>query len=245
MVYLNAEMQRRLNIYLVNNQQYLRCLIRNLEIAIAGRPEELVRQLFIHYLIQESTLLQGKINIKVEANNHDIEIHKRELNPNFKPYQPPLIIVEVKREDVNLQNHYAQIKRYLTRACCNIGILYNSHEIILFNKKDNDFEINYLENFREVEQVILKETAIPDYNLLGFEKAQKGDFESFTYLFGKYGKYTTNTIVFKLRNQPLELKGYFFRMQENKVYYDPCGQFANRQQFFDRQDFEKLVSITY
>jgi hypothetical protein len=245
MVYLNAEMQRNLDIYSVNNQEYLRCLIRRLEIAIAGRPEELVRQLFIHYLINESTLLQNRINIKVEANNHDIEIYKKELNYSFKPYQPPLIIVEVKREDVSLQNHHAQIKRYLTNARCNIGILYNYHKIILFNKKDNDFEINELKNFKEVEQLILKESVITDCNLLEFNKAQKGDFESFAFLISKYGKYTTNTIVFKLRNQPLELKGYFFKVQGNKVYYDPCGQFANMQQCFDCQDFEKLVSITY
>lgn len=245
MVYLNKEMQTRLDIYSINNQKYLRCLIRNTEIAIAGRPEELVRQLCIYYLIKESPLLQDKIYIKVEANNHDIEIHKKELNHSFKPYKAPLIIVEVKREDVSLQNHHAQIKRYLTRACCNIGILYNYHEIIIFNKEENDFKNNYLNNFKEVEKLILKESSITDCNLVEFEKAQKGNFESFGFLVGKYGKYTTNTIVFKLKNQPLELKGYFFRVQGDKVYYDPCGQFANKQQCFDRQDFEKLVSITY
>lgn len=195
--------------------------------------------------MKESTLLQDKIHIKVEANNHDIEIHKKELNHNFKPYKTPLIIVEVKRENVSLQNHYAQIKRYLIRACCNIGILYNSHKIILINKNNNNFEINELKNFKEVEQLILKESSITDCNVLEFEKAQKGNFESFAYLVSKYGKYTTNTIVFKLKSQHLETKGYFFNVKANKVYYDLCGQFADKQQFFERQDFEKLVSIAY
>lgn len=245
MVYLNAEMRSKLNVYIKSNQKHTKCLIRKTEIAIAGRPEELVRQLFIYYLISECELLANKIHIKVESNNHDLEIYKREENHNFKPHQAPLIIVEVKRVDVNLTNHHEQIQRYLTRACCNTGILYNYHKTLLFNKKENSFQISHLKNFREVQQIILKESSIINCNLLEFEKAQNGDFESFAYLVSKYGKYTTNTIVFKLKNQPSEIKGYFFKLQGDKVYYDPCGQFANRQQFFERQNFEKLVSIAY
>jgi hypothetical protein len=245
MVYLNAEMQRNLDIYPRNNQRYIRCLIRRIEIPINGRPEELVRQMFLHFLINESGLLNGRVYIKVEANNHDIEIYRKEKNYKFKPHQAPLIIVEVKREDASLQNHYNQIKRYLKNARCDIGILYNYHKIILFNKIADDFEDEHLRNFKEVEELILKESSIVDCNLLEFEKAQNGNIASFKYLVDKYGKYTTNTIVFKLKSQPSELKGYFFNVQGNKVYYDPCGQFANKQQFFDCQDFEKLVSITY
>lgn len=238
-------MRQKLDVRSVNNQRYTRCLVRNLEIAIDSRPEELVRQLFIHYLTKESTLLKGKIEIKVESNNHDIEIYKLEENHHFKPYQSPILIVEVKREDVNLQNHYAQIQRYLTKSNCNIGILYNYHKTILFLKRDNDFTNNQLASFREVEKTILNASKIVNPNLLEFEKAQKGDFESFTYLVSKYGKYTTNTIVFKLKKQQIELKGYFFNVQGNRVHYDLCGQYSRNQQFFERQDFEKLVAIKY
>lgn len=246
MVYLNAEMRSKLIIYSKNNQKYTKCLVRHTEIALDGRPEELVRQLFIHYLINECEMLTDNIYIKVEANNHDIEVYKKEINHNFKPHQPPLIIVEVKRENAILQNHYSQIKRYLKNARCDMGILYNFHKIILFTKTVDDFNEKHLENFKEVEEILFKESRVSRGNQLEeFEKAQNGDFESFAYLVSKYGKYTTNTIVFKLRSQPLEIKGYFFNVKGDKVYYDPCGQFANRQQFFERQDFEKLVSIAY
>ncbi|PSB31984.1 type I restriction enzyme HsdR N-terminal domain-containing protein [Chlorogloea sp. CCALA 695] len=248
MIHLNAEMQSKLDIYPKNNQKYTRCLIRKTEIALNGRPEELVRQMFIHYLIKESGLLANKINIKIESNNHDIEIYRRERNHNFKPHQAPLIIVEVKRENTNLPNHYPQIKRYLKNARCNLGILYNYHQIILFTKIVNEldnFEDKHLRNFQDVENLILTEGNDIDSNLVEFEKAENGNFESFTYLVKKYGKYTTNTIVFKLKNQQLKTKGAFFNVQGNKVYYDPCGQFADKQQFFERQHFEKLVSITY
>jgi hypothetical protein len=245
MIYLTEEMQKKLNIYTKNNQKYTKCLVRTTEIALNGRPEELVRQMFIHCLIQDSRSLSDKIYIKVEANNHDIEIYIKEKNHNFKPHKAPLIIVEVKREDASLQNHHNQIKRYLKNARYDIGILYNCHEVILFNKISEDFKGEHLRNFKEVEELILKESIIVDYNLLEFEKAQNGNVASFRYLVDKYGKYATNTIVFKLKNEPSELKGYFFKVKGNKIQYDPCGPFANKQQCFDSQDFEKLLSIKH
>lgn len=245
MTYINKEIQRKLNIYSRNNQEYIKCLIRKIEFAINGRPEELVRQLFIYNLINETNLLQDAIAVKVEANNHDIEIYKQQKNNNFKPHQVPVVIVEVKREDVNLHNHYAQIKRYLIRACCNVGILYNYRNIILFYKKGDDFEINYLKTFKDIEELVLKQINTIDRNLIEFEQAQRGNFQSFIYLVTKYGKYTTNRIAFKLKNQQAEIKGYFFNVKDNKVYYDLCGQYNTKQQSFEQKDFDKLISITY
>jgi hypothetical protein len=83
MTSFNKEVQKKLDIYTKkNNQAYIKCLIRGIEIPINGRPEELVRQIFIHFLIKESGLFPNRINIKVEANNHDIEIHKKAKNVN-------------------------------------------------------------------------------------------------------------------------------------------------------------------
>ncbi|UKO99894.1 type I restriction enzyme HsdR N-terminal domain-containing protein [Nostoc sp. UHCC 0870] len=246
MTYLNEEIHKKLDIYIKGyNQQYTKCLIRNIEIPINGRPEELVRQIFIHFLIKESILLLDKIIIKVEANNHDIEIYKKQENENFKPHQNPLMIVEVKREDVNLQNHYNQIQRYLTNSGCNIGILYNYHEIITFTKKNNQFQIYSLNNFIDIEKLILQATSSIDKDLLAFENAQNGNIESFLYLINKYGEYTNHTIVFKLRNQLSVIDGYLFTVQDKKIYYKICGQYSKKQQTFDCQDFEKLISIIY
>jgi Type I restriction enzyme R protein N terminus (HSDR_N) len=245
MSYLNQEIQSHLDIYSRNNQRYTRCLIRKTEIVIDGKPEEIVRQIFLHYLIKADRLLADKIYIKVEANNHDIEIYRRGENPSFQPHQSPLIIVEIKRESAILQNHYNQIKRYLTNARCDTGVLYNYHQTVLFNKVGDDFQNKCLGNFKDIEETILAKSNDIDCNLLEFEKAQKGDFGSFADLVKKYGKYTTNTIVFKIKSQLLEIKGCFFKLKANKMYYDLCGQFADNQQVFDIQDFEKLVSITY
>ncbi|MEH2338824.1 hypothetical protein [Nostoc sp.] len=145
---------------------------------------------------------------------------------------------------MNLKNHYSQIQRYLKKACCDIGILYNYHEIIAFTRKNDQFEINNLKSLTDIETLILQTNNNND-DLLDFEKAQNGNFDSFSSLISKYGEYTTNKVVFKLKQQQFEIEGYFFNIQGNKVYYDICGKYSQKQQNFDCQDFEKLISITY
>ncbi|ALF52133.1 hypothetical protein ACX27_03550 [Nostoc piscinale CENA21] len=246
MTSLNQEIQGKLDIYFKKyRQQYTKCLVRGIEISVDGRPEELVRQIFIHFLINQSELLTEKINIKVESNNHDIEIYKSPKNNNFRPHQNPVMIVEVKREEVNLQNHYSQIQRYLTKAGCDIGILYNYHEIIGISRKNHDFEFNRLNSLQEIQKLILHKINQIDDGLLEFGEAQNGNFQSFSYLINKYGRYTTNTFIFKLKNQPNQVEGYLFSIQNNKVYYKICGQYSKKQLSFDSQDFEKLISIIY
>ena len=241
---LQQEISTKLSRYPKDYQEYTKCLIRGIQIPMNGRPEELIRQIFIHFFIKESGLFPDIISIHVEANNHDVEIYKKQKDKNFKPYESPLIIVEVKREDVNLKNHYNQIERYLKKACCNLGILYNYHEIIAFTKKDDQFKINNLKSLTDIQTLILQTNNNND-DLLYFEKAQNGNFDSFAYLIRKYGKYTTNKVVFKLKQQQSEIEGYLFNIQGNKVYYDICGKYSQKQQNFDYQDFEKLISIAY
>ncbi|MDJ0796167.1 MAG: type I restriction enzyme HsdR N-terminal domain-containing protein [Calothrix sp. MO_167.B12] len=242
---LKSEIYQKLDIYQKSGQQYTKCLKRGIEIPINQRPEELVRQIFLHFLMNKSGLFHDNINIEVEANHHDIEIYQKQLNHNFKPHQTPLIIVEVKREDVDLHNHYEQIKRYLKQSRCNIGILYNYHKIIVLTRQGNIWKTNYLKSLREVENFVVPQINIIDNGLSEFEKAQNGNFENFVTLVKKYGKYTTHRIVFKVKHQVSEIEGYLFNIQENKVYYKICGQYGQKYKSFDRQDFDKLISITY
>ncbi|MTJ11190.1 type I restriction enzyme HsdR N-terminal domain-containing protein [Anabaena sp. UHCC 0187] len=246
MTNLRREIETKLNIYTKKYQEeYIKCLIRGIEIPIKVRPEELVRQLFLDFMINESGLFPDLINIKVEVNNHDVEIYKKPKNDNFQPYQSPLMIIEVKREDANLDNHYNQIQRYLKKASCNMGILYNYHKIIGFIKKDDNFQINDLNYLRDILQLIFKNNNNIDNDSLAFSQAQKGDFQSFVYFINKYGQYTTNTIIFKLKSKEYAIAGYCFNIKNNKVHYDVCGKYDKKQQSFDYEDFEKLISITY
>ncbi|RCJ25310.1 hypothetical protein A6S26_16100 [Nostoc sp. ATCC 43529] len=242
MTSLNEEISIKLNIYKRNYAEYTKCLIRGREIVIDGRPEEKVRQIFIYFLVNESGLFPNEIDIKVESNNHDIELYRTVKNKNFKPYQPPLMIVEVKREEEDLQNHENQIQRYLKKSCSEIGVLYNYHEIIAYTKKDKVFTNNYLNSIEDIPSLILQSSNILEKDILEFEKAVNGSFKSFIYLINKYGKYKLNTIIFRLKGEQLPISGTFFEFQDNKVNYFKNGK---NWQSFNYQDFERLISITY
>ncbi|RCJ34264.1 hypothetical protein A6769_22650 [Nostoc punctiforme NIES-2108] len=245
MTSLSEEISKKLNIYNKNYTEYTKCLVRDKEIILDGKPEEKVRQFFIYFLINQSGLFPNEIDIKVESNNHDIELYKTVKNKNFKPYYSPLMIVEVKREEENLHNHEKQLERYLTNSCSEIGILYNYHQIIAYLKKDAVFTSRYLKSLGDIPPLILQISNSTQNDLLDFEKAVNGNFDSFNYLAKKYGKYALNTITFRLKGGQLPIAGCFFRFKDNKVYYDIYGKFCKKQQSFNYQDFEKLVSITY
>ncbi|MBN3874824.1 MAG: type I restriction enzyme HsdR N-terminal domain-containing protein [Nostoc sp. NMS7] len=245
MTSLSEEISRKLNIYKIDYAEYTKCLIRRREIVLDGRPEEKIRQLFLYFLVNQSGLFPNKIDIRVESDNHDIELYKTAENEYFKPYLPPLMIVEVKREEENLRNHEKQIERYLKQSCSEIGILYNYHQIIAYIKKDGVFMSNTLNNLEDIPALILQSSNKLDKNILEFEKAVNGSFDSFVYLVNKYGKYKLNRIVFRLKGEQLPIVGSFFKFQENKLYYNIYVQDVQKQQSCDLQDFEKLVSIIY
>ncbi|WP_375472327.1 type I restriction enzyme HsdR N-terminal domain-containing protein [uncultured Nostoc sp.] len=242
MTSLSEEISRKLNIYKRNYAEYTKCFIRGKEIVIDGRPEEKVRQLFIYFLVNQSGLFPNEIDIIVESDNHDIELYKTVKNEYFKPYSPPIMIVEVKREEENLRNHEKQIQRYLKKSCSEIGILYNYHEIIAYTKKDAVFTSNDLNSIEDIPPLILQSSNKLEKDILEFEKAVNGSFDSFIYLVNKYGKYKLNTIIFRLKGEQLPISGTFFEFQEDKVNYLKNGK---KQQSLNYQDFEKLVSIIY
>lgn len=242
---LNEEVSKTLNIYKKNYTEYTKCLIRRKEIVIDGRPEEKVRQLFIYFLVNKSNLFPNKISIKVESNNHDIEIYKTVTNTYFNPYSPPTMIVEVKREEEDLYNHESQIERYLKKSSAEIGILYNYHEIIAYTKQNGIFKSQYLNSLENIPPLILQSSNKLETDTLEFQKAKNGNFESFTYLVNKYGKYKLNTIIFMLKGEEFPISGYFFEIQNEKVYCHVYGKSSKKQQIFNSQEFERLISITY
>ncbi|MBD2206266.1 type I restriction enzyme HsdR N-terminal domain-containing protein [Calothrix sp. FACHB-1219] len=245
MTSLNEEIYRKLIIYKKNYTEYTRCLIRASEIILDGRHEEKVRQLFLYFLVNESRLFPNTIDIKVEFNNHDIEIYKKSNNEKFQPYKPPIVIVELKREEEILLNHEKQIEGYLKESGSEIGILYNYHQIIAYEKTGNVFNRDYFNSLRDIVPLISQKSNKTDNDILDFEKAVNGNLESFIYLAQKYGKYALNKVVFQIKGEALPIIGCFFRFQDNKVYYDIYSKYSKKQRIIDYQDFEKLVSIIY
>ncbi|MDZ8055822.1 MAG: type I restriction enzyme HsdR N-terminal domain-containing protein [Aulosira sp. ZfuVER01] len=241
----SEEISKTLHIYKRNCTEYTKCLIRRKEILLDGRPEEKVRQLFIYFLLNQSGLFPKTILIKVEANNHDIEIYKARENDNFKPYCPPIMIVEVKREEENLHNHEKQIERYLKQSCSQFGILYNYHQIIAYTNKDKVFSSTILKSLEDIPPLILESSNNLEKDTIEFEKAVNGNYDSFIYLANKYGRYKLNKIVFRLKDEQLPLSGSRFEFQDNKIHCYIYGKDNQKRQSFDYQKFDKLLSIIY
>ncbi len=247
---LCEEIFQKLNIYEKNYTQYTKCLCRNIEILISNKPEEKIRQIFLYFLINHSGLFPDKINLKVEYNNLDIAIYKNFELEDFRPSQPPIAIVEVKREGENLQFHEKQILRYLNEQRSPIGILFNGNDLILLKKSEqnSDFSSIHLKLIEDVPDILQEVLDRVNSDLSEFEKARNNDVDSFVYLIKKYGKYAVHKCTFLLKGRCDPITGCFFSYDEKYIYYTLYGKYSKKKSsrfHFEYRDFDKLISIIY
>lgn len=244
---LCEEIFKNLNIYEKNSAKYTKCLGRGIEILISSKPEEKVRQVLLYFLINESGLFPNQIHLKVEYNNLDIAIYQNGVDNNFKPFHPPMAIVEVKREEENLLNHENQLWQYLKENRVKIGILFNGNETIGYQRnEDGDFVKNCLISVKDISKLILQAASQIEDDYSDFIKAKNGDIESFIYLIGKYGKHTLHKVTFTLNSPCPSITGCCFSYDEHYIYYDLYAKYSqNKRLYFKRCDFGKLISIVY
>ena len=156
------------------------------------------------------------------------------------------MIIEVKREEENLLNHETQLLRYLQEFRSELGLLFNCNQIIGYIKEDSGFTRNQLGCITDIPPLILQSYNRLESDISKFEEAKKGSLNSFIYLVNKYGKRATNKIAFQLKSMSVPIVGCFFSFNDNKVYYDIYGKYSQKQKiFFEHQDFDSLVSISY
>lgn len=114
---------------------YLNCLIRDKEIRLT--PEEAVRQLYIHKLINEygyptsRIQLEESIHFGREVKRADIAIMDKD-----RP-MVPYIIVELKKP--KLSDGKEQLKSYCNATGAPIGVWTNGEQISCYNRKDPNF----------------------------------------------------------------------------------------------------------
>ena len=125
-----AEILGKLCIYKRNYSEYTKCLSRGIEVLVSGKPEERVRQVLLYFLLRESRLFPDTIDVKTEYNNLDVVVYRRPTEEFFRPLQEPLVIIEVKREEVNLLDYENQLFEYMKEQRGNTGVLFNCNEII-------------------------------------------------------------------------------------------------------------------
>ncbi|MEH2045103.1 MAG: hypothetical protein V7L12_17810, partial [Nostoc sp.] len=114
--------------------------------------------------------------------------------------------------------------------------------VTIYTKKDTVFTSNYLNSLKDIPPLFLQSSNKLEKDILEFEKAVNGSFNSFIYLIKKYGEYKLNTITFRLKHEQLPISATFFESQDHQVNYLKNGK---KRQSLNSQDFEKLVSIIY
>ena len=114
---------------------YIKCAIRNKEIKLT--PEEAVRQLYIHKLMNEYGYAASRIRLETpihfgrEVKRADIAIMDKD-----RP-MVPYIIVELKKP--KLTDGKEQLKSYCNATGAPIGVWTNGEQISCYNRKDPNF----------------------------------------------------------------------------------------------------------
>lgn len=134
---------------------YIRCAIRDKEIRLT--PEEAVRQLYLHKLLNDYAYTAARIQLEVpihfgrEVKRADIAVMDKD-----RP-MVPYIIVELKKP--KLTDGKEQLKSYCNATGAPIGVWTNGEQISCYNRKDPNFfeEISDIPNATQKLSDILNE----------------------------------------------------------------------------------------
>jgi hypothetical protein len=242
------EILEKLNIYERNYTLYTKCLCREIEIFISNEPEEKIRQIFLYFLINQSGLFPELISLRVEYSNLDVAIYRNFEFEDFRPFQPPTAIIELKREEEKLLDYVDQLTRYLNEQRSCMGVLFNGSNLIVFERSDEEsnFSRSYLDSIKDFPIILRGALNKPNNDFLKFQEARNGDINSFVYLIKKYGKYTQHKISFLLKNSCEVVLGCCFSCDKDYIYYDLYGKYSRKKRFsFNYHSFDRLISIIY
>ncbi len=242
-----AEILGKLCIYERDYLRYTKCLSRGNEVKLSARPEELVRQVLLYFLLNDSGLYPDTIDVRTEYNNLDVAIYTPYVEEHFRTCQAPLTIIEVKREEATLADHEDQLLGYMRERRTTHGVLFNANETIHYERMpDGHLSKRSLNSLGELGELLRDLARQADPDIAAFQRARDGDVDSFIYLVEKYGKYTLHRFTFTLQNKPEPIAGCCFALDGQRVRYDVYGKYAAKKRFaFERIEFDRLQSVIY
>lgn len=228
--------------YPFNGSLKTKCLIRGINLLLT--PEEKVRQAFLQRFI-DLGLMEDYI-FKVEHKSFDIAIYQKSNIKDFNPYNPPLLIIEVKKnKNIKVLNYLTQIKGYLSTANTKLGLLGNCKELYVINYKTSikkKFEFTYIAKILENE--VKNRTIEQDIEM--FKLAQNGDFRAFEWLTNKYDLESIFKFSIKEHSQYIIHEGFLFEEKGSNIMFNNRGVSVRkngRRPRFNKNSFIKLLSI--
>jgi len=223
--------------YVIDNVRYADCIIRNKKLVLF--PEEEARQAFISYLLQYTNINTDNYTIKVEYKNLDIAIYNKYELENFQPSHSPVLIIELKRKDIDVLKFEYQLFDYLKLNFCDTGLLTNCHQIYVYSKSNN-FERKSLKPI-ELSSLLSSNNQL-DEDIKYFKSAQTGDIESFLYLINRYGK--TSKMTFQCSDYKVPIETFLLSHLNDYIFFDFCGFKSKRKRpRINKNNFIKLLSI--
>jgi hypothetical protein len=242
-----AEILGKLCFYERDYLRYTKCLSRGIEVQLSARPEELVRQVLLYFLLEDSGLCPNTIEVKTEYNNLDVALYKPYVEEYFRTCRVPLMIIEVKREEANVADHEDQLLGYMRERRTVHGVLFNANETIHYERKpERQFTKRSLNSLGELGELLRHLAHHADPDIAAFQRARDGDVDSFVYLFEKYGKYTLHRFTFTLKSKPAPIAGCCLTADGQRVCYDVYGKYTAKKRFaFERSEFDRLQSVIY
>lgn len=228
--------------YPFNGSLKTKCLIRGKNLLLT--PEEKVRQAFLQRFIDLG--LMKDYLFKVEHKSFDIAIYQKSNIKDFNPYNPPLLIVEVKKnENTNVLNSLNQIKKYLNTANTKLGLLGNCKELYIINsKKGNDEKFEFKDITETLDTEVKNRTIEQDIEM--FKLAQNGDFRAFEWLTNKYDLESIFKFSVNQHSQTIIHEGFLFEEKGNNIMFNNKGVSVRkngRRPRFNKNSFIQLLSI--
>lgn len=246
---MNAECEllcTRLQFYERDGMQYARCLCRGTEVVISGRPEEIVRQTLLHYLICESGLIPNEVELAVERHNVDIAVLKLYSSDCFRPLRHPLLVIEVKRDGFDLPQAREQLARYMRERKTEVGVLFNGSGLLVCDTSLESAGTFISHESLDVLKVkIVELLARENSELEVFHAACGGDVASFVKIVDRYAKHTLHKITFALASSGEPITGCCFTSNGTHIMYNIYGRYSKRRFDFRRSEFGRLISVVY
>jgi len=188
-----------------------------------------------------SEVYPSMVDLAIEYHDVDIALLKKSPIPEFSPCVPPILVIEVKRNECNIKEHQSQLLGYMKQLRCYRGVLFNFNEIHLIEiESDDHFISRQVFDLSHLNQYIIETTKTKDNDLECFLAASAGSFEHFKRLTIKF-KYSRATFISKEFTAPIE--GFIFEFHDDVVSFDVVGHYSKKKHTFNSANFEKLISL--
>ncbi len=245
----NLPFNNQINFVEENGEKKLLCRIRNILVRVT--PEELVRQSLLSFMTSHlQKALRSQTKIEVERQDLDVVISLMFDQGNFSPALPPLLIIETKKKNIpqldTEENEY-QLKTYLKRYACDIGVLFNCDSMFCYQRQGSGFvktvvtDLIFLLNIIDSQANKYKKLLLQHREY--FLKAEVGEFEFFKKLIEIYGNTSAINFSYEQGGSVIAVSGFRFKIENDNVNFRLRGIYTRKKQCFKQHQFRNLISI--